>query len=506
VLFKEESGFESEAQIAAFDDTWHWDKSAQEIYYEITNKCSEKVVKTITGLFNVLGANDMMAYLVMMTIRLVELHRVLKKTGSIYLHCDPTASHYLKIVLDAVFGFRNFKNDISWCFAEREVSNRQYNCKHNCILFYVKDDESNYTFNYEKAATRYSTGTIEKFNYTDEKGRPFQIRGKGGDVVGEQGLPLELEKTHPDWVYRDYLDKSTGVLPRDWLAPPMGNSVCPFCKKESKDNILYLAEQRSPSRYPFAPLNRAAKERLGYPTQKPESLLELLISVSSNKGDVVLDPFCGCGTTVVAAEKLNRKWIGIDITHLATGLIKKRLNEVFGGKVKYKEEGFPKDLSSAKALADQDRFQFQCWALSLVKTIPRGSDDKKGADKGIDGCIFFHDTNNPSDIKKIIIQVKSGEHISSAQVRDLKGTIDREKAVIGVFITLEEPTRDMKKESASTEFYKSPLGSKHPKIQILKIEELLGGKEIDYPRSAVDVTLKRAPKVKDNSEKQTEMF
>ena len=241
-------------------------------------------------------------------------------------------------------------------------------------------------------------------------------------------------------------------------------------------------------------LGAQAQERLGYPTQKPEVLLERIIQASSNEGDVILDPFCGCGTTINVAEKLNRKWIGIDLTHIAITLIKNRLKTTFGAELsEYEVIGDPKDLESAQALALQDRYQFEYWALGLVDARP-GQDKKKGADGGIDGYInFFDDASGKA--KSVIIQVKSG-HVSVSQVRDLKGVLDREQSPVGVFICLEEPTGPMRQEALSAGFYDPEYfpDLHYPKIQILTISELLAGKEPRYPKMAPMSTFKPAPK------------
>jgi hypothetical protein len=240
-------------------------------------------------------------------------------------------------------------------------------------------------------------------------------------------------------------------------------------------------------------LSSKAKERLGYPTQKPEALLSRIIETSSNPGDVVLDPFCGCGTTVAVAQRLGRNWIGIDITHLAIGLIRFRLQNTFGEAISssYKVIGEPVSLPDARQLAAEDKYQFQFWALGLVGARP--AEQKKGADKGIDGNIYFHD-DPKGKTKRIVISVKGGDNLSVAMVRDLVGTVAREKADLGLLITLAAPTGPMKKEAASAGFYTSPMGGKHPKVQILTIEQLLNGVRIDYPTASqrTDVTLKKA--------------
>jgi site-specific DNA-methyltransferase (adenine-specific) len=232
------------------------------------------------------------------------------------------------------------------------------------------------------------------------------------------------------------------------------------------------------------PINSQARERLGYPTQKPEALLERIISASSEAGDVVLDPFCGCGTALVAAHRLKRKWIGIDITYLAIGTMKWRLDSAFTD-IEYKVIGEPKDLTGAKALAEQNKYQFQWWAVTLIHGGKPYGDKKKGTDTGIDGYLYFMDEKDK--LKKGILSVKGGENISVSMIRDLGHVIDREKAEIGIFITLAPPTKPMETEAATKGFYKSPLGTEHPRIQILTIEELLHKKKPDIPPSVAPI-------------------
>ncbi len=441
VLFKEQNGSRSAAQIRAFEDTWEWNEDSARAYQEIVES-GGKVAEAMLAFRTYLAENDMMAYLAMMAPRLIELKRVLKDTGSTYLHCDPTASHYLKILMDAVFGPVNFKNEIVWCYETGGRATTSFPKKHDIILRYGRTKRA--AFYYDNVALPRDPSTMHEVILTDENGRKYQRNIKGGKE------------------YRYYLDK--GVLPNDWWTD-------------------------------IQALNPAAKERLGYPTQKPEALLERIIKACSKEGDTVLDPFCGCGTTIAVAERLKRCWIGIDITHLAVALMKHRLKDMFGEKIKYKVVGEPVSLPDAKTLAENDPYQFQWWALGLVGARP--VEQKKGADKGIDGRLYFHDEAGPkAKTKQIIISVKGGEKVTVSQLRDLRGVIDRENAEIGVLISMTKPTRDMRKEAASAGFYKSAWG-KHPRLQLLTIEELLSGKGIDYPPSEqVNVTLKRAPKAK----------
>ena len=441
VLFKEKNGTKSVAQIEAFDDTWHWGEEAENTYREVVQNGPKKLADLLQALRQFLGSNDMMAYLAMMAIRLVELHRVLKPTGSVYLHCDPTASHYIKLLLDATFGGRNFRNEIVWCYSIGGRSKKQFGRKHDVIFWYSKSNK--WKFNPEAPEVRVprKPGSHMKV-VTDENGKIWQV--KRDRKTGK--------------VYRYPLDK---VAEDYWVD----------------------IEQ----------LNREDAERLGYPTQKPEALLARIIKASSDEGDLVLDPFCGCGTTIAVAERFNRRWIGIDITHIAITLMRHRLHSTFGDELSpYEVIGDPKDLASAKALAQEDRYQFQLWALGLVEARP--SQEKKGADAGIDGYIYFFDDYSDKP-KTIVVQVKSG-HVGVSQIRDLKGVMERENAVIGVFITLEEPTRPMRTEAVTAGFYEPEYwpGERYPRLQILTIEELLNGKTVQYPRKAPPATFKRAPR------------
>ena len=503
VLFKDESGVESEAQITAFEDTWHWNETAEQTYHNLITEAPDNVSKMVAALRDFIGTNQMMAYLVMMAARLVELHRVLKATGSLYLHCDPTASHYLKIILDTIFGTQNFRNEITWKRTSAHSDTKQGHVihmgrVHDILLFYTKSDAAQRIELYQPYDEEY----VKSFyRHQDADGRRYQLgdlTGPGGAAKGnpqyeflgatrywrytrekmqelyEQG---RIVQTSPGSVprYKRYLDEMPGTPLQDlW------------------DDIL--------------PLSSQATERLGYPTQKPLTLLERIIQTSSNPGDMVLDPFCGCGTAIAAAEKLGRKWIGIDITHLSIALQKYRLEAMFPG-IQFRVRGEPTDYAGAKQLAQNDRYQFQWWALSLVRAKPLGGQEgskvgKKGSDKGIDGAITFID-DPYSKPKRVLVQVKSG-HAKSGDIRDLVGTVQRENAAIGVFITLETPTRDMITEAVSAGYYHSPgWNEDYPRIQILTIVELLRGAKIKMPLQ--HGTFKQAQKVQQREVQQTEL-
>ncbi len=434
IIFKERTGNESPAQIKAFDDFWRWDRATEETYREIADSAPANVVRLIKAFVDFLGRNDVTAYVVMMTIRLLEFHRVLKKTGSIYLHCDPTASHYLKIVMDQIFDARHFRREVIW--RTGGVSGFKSRAKnwvrnHDVLLYFTKSDY--FTFN-------------------------------------------KLYMPHP----KDYERRGGGEQPK-------GVAI---------DDVW--ADIYSPYIMSFS------KEKLGYQTQKPLDLLRRIIKASSNEGDWVLDPFCGCGTTIIAAHELGRHWIGIDITHLAVSLMKYRLNDMFGD-IDYDVIGEPVDLPSARALAEEDPWQFQWWALSLVKGRPVGSTRKKGADKGVDGVIYFIDEENGKP-KEVVIQVKSG-HVGVQQLRELCTTVNDRNAALGVFITLEDPTGPMRRQALAQGYYERPgFQKKYPKIQILTIQELLAGRQVEmpFPESKKHVSFEKAKPQKKKPEDFTE--
>jgi site-specific DNA-methyltransferase (adenine-specific) len=469
ILFKEPSGEESVAQIQAFSDFWHWDKTAEKTYLEIQE--DSKLTDMIQFLHAHLGRNDMMAYLVMMTIRARELHRVLKPTGSLYLHCDTTASHYLKLLLDSIFGPQNFRNEIVWKRFNFHADAKRFGRVSDRILFYSKTD--NYKFKRQMAPYK-EVYIKSKFKYVDENGRRFRLsdlnppanRGPIYEFHGvirawrfTQEKMLQLEKEG-----RIYTKSKVPQLKRylDELEARGGAAV-----HEIWDDVPAI--------------NSQAKERTGFQTQKPIKLLERIIASSSNEGDFVLDPFCGCGTTIMTAHKLKRKWIGIDITHLAISLIRSRLKDIHILVNKdYKIIGEPVDFESARELAETNPYQFQWWALSLIDARPTGqsSEDqlgKKGADKGVDGWVFFRESDS-LNLHKIVVQVKGGTNIGPQHVRDLIGTVQATKSDMGILITLIEPTRQMKEVAMEAEYYESPIwGYKYPKIQIITIRELLSG-------------------------------
>jgi len=472
ILFKEHSGELSESQIRAFKDSWKWDKKAQETYEYLldTSHVPANVSESIKSIVDFIGKNDLSAYLVMMAVRLIELRRVLKPTGSIYLHCDPTASHYLKIIMDTIFGPGNFRNEIIWKRTSAHNDPGRYGRIHDVLLFYTKTDQ--FTFN--TVYSEYDEEYLSKFyRYMDEKGRRYRLDN--------------LANPHPGGYIYDY--KGYKPPANGWRMPvetmkeldEQGRIYFPKDKDKRLSLKRYLDEMKGVPLQDIIddipPIGPQSKEKLGYPTQKPLALLERIIETSSNKGDIVLDPFCGCGTAIHAAQKLERNWIGIDITHLAINLIKNRLFDAF--RIVPEIVGEPKDLEGARQLAFQDRYQFQWWALSLIGARPFNDERKKGADRGIDG-IIYNPVKGSEKVYKGIVQVKSG-HVDVKHIRDLIGTMEREKADYGIYLTLEEPTGPMNKEAIEAGHFKDVFGQDIPKIQIFTIEELLNGKKPIYP-------------------------
>lgn len=405
ILYKEPNGTVSKAQTLAFDDTWTWSEETQRTYEEIiTNpNVGPDVVSAIKAFHEIFGTSDLMSYLVMMTIRLIELRRVLKPTGSIYLHCDPTASHYLKIIMDSIFGSENFQNEVIWCYRTGGATKKRFSRKHDVIFFYSKTDD--FFFNCIKEREYYEKPFFNP--QQDENGRYF------ADV-----LPV-------DW----------------WLIPAVIN---------------------------------VSKERTDYPTQKPLLLLEKIIKYSCPPNGIVLDPFCGCGTALIATQKLNsselsinRTWIGIDITYLAISVLKERFQKELSIHThEFDIIGEPVSKLEAEKLAEQNKHQFAIWAITKLSGKPN---IRKSGDQGVDGYYDFIDNNVA---KRGIIQVKGG-HINPSDMRDFCHTVSREKAHVGIFLTLEEPSKQMIQEANGQGFYKDAFGNQYKKISIITVDELL---------------------------------
>jgi DNA modification methylase len=491
VLFAEQDGTRAAAQIKAFEDTWTWDQEAAREYEE-TVEAGGRVADALRAFWTFLGPSNMLAYLAMMAPRLVELRRVLKPTGSIYLHCDPTASHYLKMLMDAIFGPQNFRNEVVWERTTGRKSVSQYGRVHDVLLFYTRSEAGTWNAPMLEQDPLHARGH-DLVRRGDEVFRMSDFTGAGPGPARRFG---DLDLSPPSgrhWMYdQDGIDRLMAegrIAFSEGGKPRLLNPVTAVTVRDVWTDIR--------------PINAAAAERLGYPTQKPLALLERIISASSNEGDVVLDPFCGCGTAIIAAERLKRHWLGIDITNLAITLIKNRLLTSFGEEALPTVIGEPVSVPDAEALAAQDPWQFQWWALGLVGARP--VEHKKGADRGIDGRLFFHDEKG-GKTKQVIISVKAGESINVSHVRDLQGVLTREGAEIGVLISMKEPTQPMRTEASSAGFYSSPgWNTKHPHIQLLTVADLLGGAAIDYPSRHGNVTFKKAPRLQRSGAGQGQM-
>jgi DNA modification methylase len=478
VLFKETSGSASGAQVEAFEDTWHWGDAAAETYEQLISGPNQDVARVVRAMVEGLGHNDVTAYLTVMAVRLVELRRVLRPSGSLWLHCDPTAGHYLKVILDAVFGPRRFIDQVVWkrSAAHSDVTQgaRHFGRISDLLLIYAAGDD--YIWN--NLYTPYNENYVRTFYRHIEPGTGRRYRldnltaaKPGGDTL------YEWRGTRPYrgryWAYSKAKMEEFETQGRIYY--PKNGGVPSY--KRYLDEMPGVPLQNIWDDIP--PIHSASDERLGYPTQKPVALLERVISIGSNSGDIVLDPFCGCGTAIHAAEKLGRRWIGIDITHLAINVMRRRMQDAFPG-IEIEVVGEPKDLTGARALAEQDKYQFQWWALDRIDAQPV-SGRRKGADRGIDGVIPFW-ANPQDEYRRAIVSVKGGEQIGPAMIRDLKGVLDRENEPIGIFLTLRPPTSEMRTEAAAAGFYHSEFWHKDfPRIQILTIEEVLAGRLPDLP-------------------------
>ena len=518
VLFKEVSGTPAAAQIKAFEDTWRWDMAANEALTRIhaDPTVPEPLAELMKTFMGFLRPSPMMAYLVQMAVRLVHMHRVLKDTGSIYLHCDPTASHYLKLVLDAIFGLRCFLNEIVWkrssAHSDTKQGMRRCGRIHDLILLYAKSPA--YVWN-----PQYSAYTDD---YRESEYRHIFTNGRGYKETDVTAAKPGGE-TEYDWRVKRRKKKGArweADLDEEHKHPKPGfeyKAVRPYRGRYwaySKANMARFArEGRLIHRQtgmprliqflddmPGIPIQdmwldippAIGRENMGYPTQKPVELLKRIVAASSNPGDVVMDPFCGCGTTIDAVETLNRenpgapprRWIGIDVTHLSINLIKHRLTR-FDPLPEYEVIGEPASASGAEALAQQDAFQFQFWALGLIGARPKGAGRRKGADQGIDGVRYFVDEfkDRQPITKTMLVQVKSGK-VGSRDIRDFVGTLTREAAELGVFLTLQEPTTPMRTEAASAGTYTSPWdGRPYPRVQVLTIAQLLADPRRPNPQS-----------------------
>ena len=509
-------GKEDKAQAQAFIDTWTWDDQANQGLAEIQENYlghfTSQSIDLISGFTKVLGKGSLLSYLVSMTLRVAEIHRVLKPTGSFYLHCDPTASHYLKIIIDAIFCSQggDFKNEITWKRktgrGETNHKSSRFGVSTDTILFYAKSNQSCFNSQFSFDVEGYSDYIDKSFKYVDENGRRYQA----------DNLASPSPRPNLMYEYKGYKPPATGwAISKEKMEQWDKEGRLHFPKDQTGRirRKRFLDElQGKPIQNlwdDIQPISSQDKERLGYPTQKPEALLERIIQTSSNEGDIILDAYCGCGTTVAVSQKLNRQWIGIDITYQSISLILKRLEDTFGKAVleTINISGIPKDMKSAEALAlkkdDRTRKEFEKWAVLTYSNNRATINQKKGADKGIDGIAYF--TGDKDEPEKIILQVKSG-NVKSGDIRDLQGTITLEKAELGIFITLKPPTKEMIKTAKEAGIYKSRYMSQPvDRIMIVTIQEIIEAQKRLDIRLSLEV-LKSAEKQREIKQTQLDLF
>ena len=456
VLFEDESGRAAPSQILAYEDTWHWGHESERVLAELLSDrtpCIE-AGKLLDSLVEALGANQMTAYLAMMAVRLCEMKRVLKPTGSIYLHCDPTASHYLKIMMDAVFGAEHYRNEIIWHYRASALTSAKnvYPRKHDTLLFYSRGKQ--WTFHRTRQDEVSEQMMARWGRYLEDDGKTVLY----GSIKHE---PVEEERS------RKRIERRTGRSPQD-------DDVA-FEVRPSRARSVWtdIPEVRNSSRY---------KEWRGFETQKPLNLLKRIIETSSNPGDIVLDPFCGCGTAVLAAEELGRRWIGIDVTHLAIGLVESRLGEVGVTPV---VAGAPRDLVSARDLAQRDPFQFESWAVTRLDGFRPNR--RQVGDGGIDGEMRFEIPNGVgrrrSETGKAIAQVKAGRWTLN-DLRALIGAMDdpHSPAELGVLIVMTPPGARSQAPAVAARAGVTRIDDHdYPRVQIWPIAEYFEGRFPDLP-------------------------
>lgn len=486
-------GKEDKAQAQAFVDTWTWDNDAEKGYSEISSNYNghftKQSIELISGLEKVLGKGSLLSYLVHMTLRVAEIYRVLKQSGSFYLHCDPSASHYLKIILDSIFCARKglYQNEITWqrtnAHNDAKQGRKAFGNVADIILFYTKSETNTFEQQYLPHNIEYTTSF---YKYQDKDGRRYRLGDLTAPGGEEKGNPFyEFLGIKRYWRYKE--ERMHKLYKEGRIIQTKPGNVPQY--KRYLDESKGVAVQNIWT--DIKPLQAGQKEKLGYPTQKPETLLERIILTSSKEGDTILDAYCGCGTSVAVAERLNRKWIGMDITYQSISLILKRLEEHFGiATIKnITLNGVPQDFESAEFLAnkqdDKTRKEFEKWAILTYSNNRAIINEKKGGDGGIDGTAFLLDFNGKTEKmhKQILFSVKSNKSLSPSVIRELNGTIEREGAAMGILLTL-YPMNNLIKEGKKYGLYNnSLLAQTYPKIQVVSVEEILSGKTMKIPTS-----------------------
>ncbi|ANN98167.1 DNA methyltransferase [Mycobacteroides abscessus] len=469
---------ESAAQIQAFEDTWRWTHKTEKLHGSLTQSAPQRVADTLAGFYTLLDESEALAYLVNMTPRLMELHRVLKLTGTLYLHCDPTMSHYLKVLLDSIFDIQNYQNEIIWQRSTgKSLQSKRLPSNHDVILGYSKTKSPKWID--ASAFQPYDEYDLDektrsKYRNRDADGRLYRLDSLINPNHDRPNLTYEFLGVTRVWRWtRERMQKAY----EDGIVVQTAPGRVPQMKR-------YLGEQRGRPLgdvwTDIPPINSRAAERLGYPTQKPLALIERLIKLTTEPGDVVLDPFCGCGTTVDAAQRLGRNWIGIDITQLAIDVIATRLNYTFGKDVfdNIKVSGIPKDLRGAQALFDLSPLEFETWAVTMINAEPNR---KQVADKGVDGVARFP-LGGKGQIGKLIVSVKGGKNVGPSAVRDLSGAIQARNAQMGVLITMTKATRGVTDAINHGGVFTHPgNGQSYPRLQHITVAELLARKRPEVP-------------------------
>lgn len=496
VLFKDRTGSESSAQIRAFDDTWSWGPESEETFIDLTQRgfAPGRVQDAMLAFRQILGANDLFAYLVMMTARLVELHRVLKPTGSLYLHCDPTASHYLKMVLDAIFEKENFRNEVVWKRTSSHNDSKRFADIHDCLLYFAKSKNATWHPQHVAHNDRYLRS---HYGREDAQGRRYRLDNiiRSASMGPRPNLAYEYKGFTLQWGWRVVRSKLEELDANGRLA--WSSSGTPYL-------VRYLDEMPGaamPSVWDdIPPVNSQAKERLGFLTQKPLALLERIIAASSDPNDVVLDAFCGCGTTIDAAQRLDRRWVGIDITILAVDLILKRVRATYGDEVAdaVRQIGVPNEPVAASALFAKDPFEFERWVVTMVDGQPNERSKQQG-DHGIDGVVrFAAEFSREGTIQRVgrsLVSVKGGQHLTPSMVRDLRGTVERERAEMGLLLTLNQPSSGMRTEAKlAGKYVWSWNNMVFPRLQIATVEDLLSNRKPEMPMTIPPYT--RAQRLK----------
>lgn len=478
LLFKEQSGNEAQAQMEAFDDTWTWSQESEAALEEIIDDphVPSTVKDCMEALRRLLGDNEVLAYLVMMSARLVELRRVLKPTGTLWLHCDPTASHYLKIILDALFGPTRFRNELIWQRSTgKSLATNRLPTNHDVILVYAGGDTT--TWNLDAAFIPYDEKTLDertasKYRHRDGDGRLYRLDSLINPNPNRPNLTYEFLGITRVW---RWTKERMHQAHADGIVVQSAKGRVPQMKR-------YLDEQRGRPLgdvwTDIPPINSRADERLGYPTQKPLALLDRIIKLASNEGDVILDPFCGCGTAVDSAQRLGRRWLGIDVTTLAVDLIDKRMRDTHGEDVResYEILGIPRDLEGAVALFRRSPFEFERWAVGLVWGQPN---ERQVGDRGVDGVVRFPLSRR--DRGRALVSVKGGAS-NPGHVRDLIGTLQSQRAELGLFVCMNPPTRGMIEAANQSGSWEHPANhQRFPRVQILTVAELLRGNRPNMP-------------------------